>query len=213
MYIVIYKDNKIKNIISSNNNIEQVIKDLKLKNFILDDDKYKVFENIQDMGVKDIRAIKDDGSVMSIEEQIENKILVLEKDEEIKNGAVYKLDKSIQEDFIKLVELGLEKLDDRQKIVTNENGSKYITQKTYEELFKENLITAEEYNNYIIQIRQGQYQSNLDGERAELLESVLSNLASQNLLTEEQKLQLESLQTKRQEIKTQYPKQSENDLP
>ena len=208
MYIVIYKDNKIKNIISSNNNIEQVIKDLKLKNFILDDDKYKVFENIRDMGVKDIRAIKDDGSVMSIEEQIKNKILVLEKDEEIKNGVVYKLDKSIQEDFIKLVELGLEKLDDRQKIVTNEDGSKYITQKTYEELFKENLITAEEYNNYIIQIRQGQYQSNLDGERAELLESVLSNLASQNLLTEEQKLQLESLQTKRQEIKTQYPKQN-----
>ncbi|MEI0697531.1 phage tail protein [Brachyspira intermedia] len=208
MYIVIYKYNKIKNIISSNNNIEQVIKDLKLKNFILDDDKYKVFENIQDMGVKDIRAIKDDGSVMSIEEQIKNKILVLEKDEEIKNGVVYKLDKSIQEDFIKLVELGLEKLYDRQKIVTNEDGSKYITQKTYEELFKENLITAEEYNNYIIQIRQGQYQSNLDGERAELLESVLSNLASQNLLTEEQKLQLESLQTKRQEIKTQYPKQN-----
>lgn len=208
MYIVIYKYNKIKNIISSNNNIEQVIKDLKLKNFILDDDKYKVFENIRDMGVKDIRAIKDDGSVMSIEEQIKNKILVLEKDEEIKNGVVYKLDKSIQEDFIKLVELGLEKLDDRQKIVTNEDGSKYITQKTYEELFKENLITAEEYNNYIIQIRQGQYQSNLDGERAELLESVLSNLASQNLLTEEQKLQLESLQTKRQEIKTQYPKQN-----
>ena len=208
MYIVIYKYNKIKNIISSNNNIEQVIKDLKLKNFILDDDKYKVFENIRDMGVKDIRAIKDDGSVMSIEEQIKNKILVLEKDEEIKNGVVYKLDKSIQEDFIKLVELGLEKLDDRQKIVTNEDGSKYITQKTYEELFKENLITLEEYNNYIIQIRQGQYQSNLDGERAELLESVLSNLASQNLLTEEQKLQLESLQTKRQEIKTQYPKQN-----
>ena len=208
MYIVIYKNNEIKNIISSNNNIEQVIKDLKLKNFILDDDKYKVFENIRDMGVKDIRAIKDDGSVMSIEEQIKNKILVLEKDEEIKNGVVYKLDKSIQEDFIKLVELGLEKLDDRQKIVTNEDGSKYITQKTYEELFKENLITLEEYNNYIIQIRQGQYQSNLDGERAELLESVLSNLASQNLLTEEQKLQLESLQTKRQEIKTQYPKQN-----
>ena len=208
MYIVIYKDNKIKDIISSNGNVEKVIKDLILKNFILEDDKYKVFENINNMGVKDIRAIKDDGSVMSIEEQIENKILVLEKDEEIRNGQIYKLDKSIQEDFIKLVELGLEKLDDRQKIVTNEDGSKYITQKTYEELFKENLITAEEYNNYIIQIRQGQYQSNLDGERAELLESVLSNLASQNLLTEEQKLQLESLQTKRQEIKTQYPKQN-----
>ena len=43
MYIVIYKDNKIKDIISSNGNVEKVIKDLKLKNFILDDDKYIVF--------------------------------------------------------------------------------------------------------------------------------------------------------------------------
>lgn len=208
MKIVIYNNNKIKKIIGSNNNIEQVIKNLKLKNFILNDDKYKVFENIQDMGVKDIRAIKDDGSVMSIEEQIENKILVLEKDEEIRNGQIYKLDKNIQEDLVKLIELGLEKLDNRKKIVTNEDGTKYITQKTYEELFKENLITAEEYNNYIIQIRQVQYQSNLDGERAELLESVLSSLASQNFLTEEQKSQLESLKVKRQEIKTQYPKQN-----
>lgn len=208
MYIVIYKYNKIINIISSNNNIEQVIKDLKLKNFILDDDKYKVFENIQDMGVKDIRAIKDDGSVMSIEEQIENKILVLEKDEEIRNGQIYKLDKNIQEDLIKLIELGIEELEPAQKIEISEDGTKYITSKTYEELFKEDLITAEEYNNYIIDIRQGQYKSNLDGERAELLESVLSSLASQNLLTEEQKLQLESLQTKRQEIKTQHPKQN-----
>ena len=114
MKIVIYNNNKIKKIIGSNNNIEQVIKNLKLKNFILNDDKYKVFENIQDMGVKDIRAIKDDGSVMSIEEQIENKILVLEKDEEIRNGQIYKLDKNIQEDLVKLIELGLEKLDNRQ---------------------------------------------------------------------------------------------------
>ena len=208
MYIVIYKDNKIKNIISSNNNTEQVIKNLKLKNFISDDDKYKVFEKIKNMGVKDIRAIGDDGTVMSLEEQIRNKILVLEKDEEIRNGVKYKLNKNYEEDLIKLIELGLEKLDDRKKIVTNEDGTKYITQKTYEELFKENLITAEEYNNYIIQIRQGQYQTNLDGERAELLESVLSNLASQNLLTEEQKQQLESLINKRQEIKTNYPKQN-----
>lgn len=82
------------------------------------------------------------------------------------------------------------------------------TLKSYEELFKENLITTEEYNNYIIQQRQGQYMYNLDGMRAELVDSVLSNLASQGLLTEEQKSQLESLQTKRQAIKEEYPKQS-----
>lgn len=205
MIIVFYNDDySIKNIISTKDNIEV----LKNKNLINANDKYKIFSFISDMSVKDIRAIKEDGYVMSLEEQVKNKILVLEKDEEIRDGIIHKLDKNYEEDFIKLVELGLEVLDDKQKIVTNEDGKKYITSKTYEELFKENLITAEEYNNYIIQIRQGQYQSNLDGERSELLESVLSNLASQNLLTEEQKLQLESLQTKRQEIKTQYLKQN-----
>lgn len=208
MKIVIYNNNKIKKILSVSNNVEETINRLKNQNFIKDDDKYKVFENIKDMSVKDIRAIKEDGSVMSLEEQIKNKILVLEKDEEIRNGNKYKLNKNIQEDFIKLAELGIEKLDSRQKIVTNNDGTKYITSKTYEELFRENLITSEEYNNYIIQIRKGQYQTNLDGVRAELLESVLNNLASQGLLTEEQKQQLESLNNKRQEIKTQYPKEN-----
>ena len=208
MKIVIYNNNKIKDIISTNEDIETLINKLKEQNYINIDDEYKVFEDISDMSVTDIRAINSNGSVMSIEEQIKNKIVVLEKYEEIRNAQIYKLDKNYEEDFIKLVELGLETLDEKLKIVTNENGSKYITQKTYEELFKENLITAEEYNNYIIQIRQGQYQSNLDGERAELLESVLSNLASQNFLTEEQKSQLESLKVKRQEIKIQYPKQN-----
>ena len=208
MKIVIYNNNKIKKIISTKEKAENTIALLKKQGLININDNYKVFENIKDLSVTDIRAINDDGTVMSLEEQIENKILILEKDEEIRNGVKYKLNKNYEEDLIKLIELGLEKLDDRKKIVTNEDGTKYITQKTYEELFKENLITAEEYNNYIIQIRQVQYQTNLDGERAELLESVLNNLASQNLLTEEEKSQLESLQVKRQEIKQEYPKQS-----
>ncbi|PTY39246.1 phage tail protein [Brachyspira hampsonii] len=208
MKIVVYNNNKIKKIISVKENAENTINLLKKQGLINTDDNYKIFDNIKDMSVKDIRAIGDDGTVMSLEEQIKNKILVLEKDEEIRNGVKYKLNKNYEEDFIKLVELRLEKIDDRQKIVTNEDGSKYITSKTYEELFKENLITAEEYNNYIIQQRQGQYQSNLDGVRAELVDSVLNNLASQGLLTEEQKSQLESLHTKREEIKTEYPKQS-----
>lgn len=208
MKIVIYNNNKIKKIISTKEKAENTIALLKKQGLININDNYKIFENIKDLSVTDIRAIKDDGTVMSLEEQIENKILILEKDEEIRNGVKYKLNKNYEEDLIKLIELGLEKLDDRKKIVTNEDGTKYITQKTYEELFKENLITAEEYNNYIIQIRQVQYQTNLDGERAELLESVLNNLASQNLLTEEQKSQLESLQVKRQEIKEKYPKEN-----
>ncbi|ASJ21493.1 hypothetical protein [Brachyspira hampsonii] len=208
MKIVIYNNNKIKKIISVKENAENTINLLEKQGLINAVDNYKIFENIKDMSVKDIRAINDDGTVMSLEEQIKNKILVLEKDEEIRNGVKYKLNKNYEEDLIKLVELGLEKLDERQKIVINDDGRKYISSKSYEELFKESLITAEEYNNYIISQRQGEYSQNLDGVRAELVDSVLNNLASQGLLTEEQKAQLESLQTKREEIKTEYPKQS-----
>ncbi|WP_300365285.1 phage tail protein [Brachyspira sp.] len=169
-----------------------------------------IFENtnITDFSQTDIRAYNKDGSVKSLEQQVKEKIIALEKNQIIKNNQVYTLNKNIEEDFIILIEKGLETLDNRQKIVTNDNGRKYITQKTYEELFKENVITAEEYNNYILQIRQGEYQSNLDGARAELLESVLSSLAIQNLLTDEQKNKLENLKTQRQDIKDQYPKKS-----
>ena len=206
MNIVIFNNNKVKEIISTDENIEIALKKLRNQGFIGNNDEYKIFDNVQDMGVKDIRAIKNDGSVMSIEEQIENKILVLEKDEEIRNWQIYKLDKNIQEDLIKLIELGIEELESTQKIEISEDGTKYITEKSMEEKLRENLITQEEYNNYIIQIRQMQYQTNLDGARAELLDSVLSNLSNQGLLTEEQKTQLDMLNNKRIEIKESNPK-------
>ena len=205
MYIVIYQKNTIKNIISSSNDAENTIETLKSKNIIQKDDEYKIFDNIQNMGVKDIRAINDDGSVMSLEEQIKNKIVVLGKDEEIRNGQIYKLDKNIEEDLIKLIELGIEKLDKNKKIA-EENGKKYITEKSMEEKLKEGLITQEEYNNYIIQLRQSQYYQNLDGKRAELLESVLNNLNEKGLLTEEERIELENLNLKRKEIKEAHPK-------
>ena len=206
MNIVIFNNNKVKEIISTDENIEIALKKLKNQGFIGNNDEYKIFDNVQNMGVKDIRAIKNDGSVMSIEEQIENKILVLEKDEEIRNGQIYKLDKNIQEDLIKLIELGIEELEATLKIEISEDGTKYITEKSMEEKLRENLITQEEYDNYIIQIRQMQYQTNLDGARAELLDSVLSNLSNQGLLTEEQKTQLDMLNNKRIEIKESNPK-------
>lgn len=201
MLFIIYDKNTYK--------VERVVTALKKEDITIKENESILYnENIKDYSQSDIRAYNKDGSIKSLEQQLKEKIITLEKNQIIKDNQVYTLNKNYPDDYIKLVELGLEELDKTQKIVTNENGNKYIKQKTYEELFKENLITAEEYNNYIIRMRQGQYQSNLDGERAELLESVLNNLASQNLLTEEQKIQLESLTNKRQEIKTQYPKQN-----
>ena len=201
MQIIVYNKNKNKII-----NILDVLNtnDIKLnENEAIFDNK-----NIKDFSQTDIRVYNNDGSVKSLEQQVKENIIALEKNQIIKEKQVYTLNKNIEEDYIIMVEKGLEKLDDRQKIVISEEGNKYITQKSYEELFKDNLITAEEYNDYIISQRQGQYMSNLDGERAELVDSVLNSLASQGLLTEEQKTQLESLQSKRQEIKEEWQKKN-----
>ncbi|WP_258866037.1 hypothetical protein [Brachyspira pilosicoli] len=71
--------------------------------------------------------------------------------------------------------------------------------------YKEGLITKEEYNAYIVSQRQGQYVTNIDGQRAELLEDVLQSLAEQGLLNTSQIKALESIQTTRAEYKRTIP--------
>lgn len=180
----------------------QNINDFKLK-----DNEVIKEHNSNDLSQTDIRAYNEDGSVRSLEEQVKEKIIVLKDNEIIDNGIIRELNKNDEADYIVLIERGLENLDDNKKIIEY-NGKKYITEKSIEEKYSEGLITAEEYNEYIIQQRQSQYSQNLDGARAELLDDVLNNLASQGLLNETQMEALKSIQTTRANIKEQYPKQS-----
>ena len=163
--------------------------------------------NSSDLSQTDIRAYNDDGSVKTLEEQLKEKIIALKDNEIIDNGIIRELNKNYEDDYIIMIERGLEKLEDTKKIVTNEDGKKYIREKSIEEKYKEGLITKEDYNAYIVSQRQSEYTQNLDGARAELLDSVLNNLASQGLLNETQMEALESIQTTRANIKEQYPKQ------
>ncbi|MEI0843553.1 phage tail protein [Brachyspira pilosicoli] len=163
--------------------------------------------NSNDLSQTDIRAYNEDGSVKSLEQQVKEKIITLKDNEIIDNGIIRELNKNYEDDYIVMIERGLEKLEDTEKIVTNEDGKKYIREKSIEEKYKEGLITKEEYNNYIVSQRQSQYTQNLDGARAELLDSVLNNLASQGLLNETQMEALKNIQTTRANIKEQYPKQ------
>ena len=137
---------------------------------------------------------------------MKEKIIALKDNEIIDNGIIRELNKNYEDDYILMIERGLEKLDKNKKIV-EENGKKHIIEKSIEEKYKEGLITKEEYNKYIISQRQSQYTQNLDGARAELLDSVLNNLASQGLLNETQMEALKNIQTTRANIKEQYPKQ------
>lgn len=162
--------------------------------------------NIKDYSQKDIRVYNEDGSVKSLEEQVQEKIIALKDNEIIDDGIIRELNKNYEDDYILMIEKGLEVLDKNKKIV-EENGKKYITEKTTEEKYNEGLIIKEEYNKYIISQRQSQYTQNLDGARAELLDSVLNNLASQGLLNETQMEALKNIQTTRANIKEQYPKQ------
>ena len=200
MELIIYnkETNKITSILNALSIDDVILKD---NEAILDN------KNIKDFSQTDIRAYNDDGSVKTLEEQLKEKIIALKDNEIIDNGIIRELNKNMEDDYILMIERGLEKLDKTKKIV-EENGKKYITEKTTEEKYNEGLITAEEYNEYIIQQRQGQYTQNLDGARAELLDSVLNTLANQGLLNETQMEALESIQTTRANIKEQYPKQS-----
>ncbi|MBW5392698.1 phage tail protein [Brachyspira pilosicoli] len=168
-----------------------------------------IFENknIKDYSQTDIRAYNKDGSVKSLEQQLKEKIIALEKNQIIKDNQIYTLNKNIEDDYIVLIEKGFEVLDKNKKIA-EDNGKKYIIEKSIEEKYNEGLITKEEYNAYIVSQRQGQYTQNLDGVRAELLDDVLNSWAEQGLLNETQMEALKSIQTTRANIKEQYPKQS-----
>ncbi|WP_288685698.1 phage tail protein [uncultured Brachyspira sp.] len=163
--------------------------------------------NSNDLSQTDIRAYNDDGSVKTLEEQLKEKIIALKDNEIIDNGIIRELNKNYEDDYIIMIERGLEKLDDNKKIV-EDNGKKYVREKSIEEKYNEGLITKEEYNAYIVSQRQNQYSQNLDGARAELLDDVLNSWAEQGLLNETQMEALESIQTTRANIKEQYPKQS-----
>lgn len=139
--------------------------------------------NSNDLSQTDIRAYNKDGSVKSLEEQLKEKIITLKDNEIIDNGIIRELNKNYEDDYIVMIERGLEVLDKSKKIV-EDNDRKYITEKSTEEKYNEGLITKEEYNEYIIQQRQSQYTQNLDGARAELLDDVLKNLSEQGLLNE-----------------------------
>ncbi|MEI0541330.1 phage tail protein [Brachyspira pilosicoli] len=180
----------------------QSINDFKLKpNEVIKE------HNSKDLSQTDIRAYNKDGSVKSLEEQVQEKIITLKDNEIIDNGIIRELNKNYEDDYIVMIERGLEKLDDNKKIV-EDNGKKYVREKSIEEKYNEGLITKEEYNAYIVNQRQNQYSQNLDGARAELLDSVLNTLANQGLLNETQMEALKNIQTTRANIKEQYPKQS-----
>ena len=186
--------------------VKKVVSSLQIEDITLKDNELILDnKNIKDFSQKDIRAYNKDGSVKSLEQQLKEKIIVLKDNEIIDNGIIRELNKNYEDDYIVMIERGLENLDDNKKIIEY-NGKKYITEKTIEEKYNEGLMTKEEYNVYIISQRKAQYTQNIDGVRAELLDDVLNSLASQGLLNESQIEVLKTIQDNRANIKAHYKK-------
>ena len=163
-------------------------------------------ENIKDFSQTDIRVYNKDGSVKSLEEQLKEKIITLKDNEIIDNGIIRELNKNYEDDYIIMIERGTEGLDKNKKIITNEDGKKYITEKSFEEKYEDGLINKEEYNSHIVSRRSGAYYQNIDGVRAELLDNVLNSFKEKGLLNENQISKLDSIQNTRADIKNKYKK-------
>lgn len=198
MELIIYDKNT--------NKINSVLDVLSIDDVVLKENEAILYnENIKDFSQTDIRVYNEDGSVKSLEEQVKDEIITLEKNQIIKDNQIYTLNRNIEDDYIILIERGIEELDKSKKIVEY-NGKKHIREKSIDEKYKEGLITKEEYNAYIVSQRKGQYSQNLDGVRAELLDDVLNSFSEQGLLNESQIIILNSLQDTRANIKAQYKK-------
>ena len=196
MIFVVYDKNTYKCYFVEGQNIN----DFKLK-----DNEIIKEHNSNDLSQTDIRAYNKDGSVKSLEQQLKEKIVTLKDNEIIDNGIIRELNKNYEDDYIVMIERGLENLDDNKKIIEY-NGKKYITEKSIEEKYNEGLITKEEYNVYIVIQRKAQYTQNIDCVIAELIDDVLNSLASQGLLNESQIEVLKTIQDNRANIKAQYKK-------
>ena len=104
MFFIIYNKNtyEIKKIVSSLNKEDLIIKE---NEAILDN------SNIKDFSQTDIRVYNKDGSVKSLEQQLKEKIIVLKDNEIIDNGIIRELNKNYEEDYIVMIERGLEELE------------------------------------------------------------------------------------------------------
>lgn len=173
----------------------------------INDNELIKFIKTNNFSQTDIRAYNDDGSVKSLGQQIKEKILVLKDNEVIKDGVVVELNPSYEDDYIKLVQRKLEKLEDDKKIEYQVEYKKYsIVEKTIEEKLEDNIISVDEYNEYVNQLRQCMYISQLDSKRYKLLDSILKRFSDENILLDSEKELLSEILKIREDIKSQYKK-------
>lgn len=146
---------------------------------------------------KDLRYYNDDFTLKTLEQLIKIGLeKKLEDNEKIENNRRVKLTD------IELYQKFPERLDKNQILDKLETGEVYIREKTLLEKYNDNIITKEEYNNAIDDIRQGIYAQRFDGKQIEAVRKFALGLITK---AEYDSILLE-IQEGMEDIKRQYPK-------
>ena len=172
-------------LIDENNIIVDMIK-IDDKEKIKEKSIYKSNYRIEDQkdymfkGLNLNRVVND--VVISNKEAIEKGLIILKENEVLIDDVIHVLDKT-------------------QKVVNNE-----IAEKTAEEKLNDGLITKEEYNNIQNENRQSSYKNETDNLLLDFMSTYFEN--HRNEMSESELEIWKTIETKKQAIKEEYPKQS-----
>ena len=172
-------------LIDENNVIAEMIKIYdkeKIKKLSIYKESYRIEEK-KDYYYKGLnlnRVVND--AVLSNKEAIEKGLIVLKENEVLINDNIVTLEKT-------------------QKIINNE-----IVEKTAEEKLSDGLITKEEYNNIQNEKRQILYKNETDNMMLDFMSTYFENHKKE---MSESELEIwKTIETKKQDIKEEYPKQN-----
>ena len=172
-------------LIDENNVIAEMIKiddKEKIKKLSIYKESYRIEEK-KDYYYKGLnlnRVVND--AVLSNKEAIEKGLIVLKENEVLINDVIQTIEKT-------------------QKIINNE-----IVEKTAEEKLSDGLITKEEYNNIQNEKRQILYKNETDNMMLDFMSTYFEN--HRNEMSESELEIWKSIETKKQAIKEEYPKQN-----
>lgn len=132
--------------------------------------KYKIFESFNGCDNDNINFFDDKGTLLPNSTLVSKALIRLQDDEKIEDGEIVKKN---EVDLYRDSPLGENNID--KKIIIDDNGVEAIVEKSMLEKYNENIISKESYNNYIDEMRSGEYSSIVDKKTNELNRKKLLN--------------------------------------
>ncbi len=134
--------------------------------------KYKIFESFNGCDGDNINFFDDKGFLLPSSTLVSKALIKLKDDEKIEDGLIVKKN---EVDLYRDNPFSEKNID--KKIIIDDDGVEAISEKTMLEKYNENIISKESYNNYIDDMRSGEYSSIVDKKTNELNRKKLLNPA------------------------------------